>query len=334
MNVIGSASKAVVGLFLTKDVRPTLILRLVIYAMGFGAVLILRGPVSQLASAMIQPGPKNLLGVICSEMLVASWAIGGTIGWTFLCRRYLDRQPFSGMGLPSPWVRRHDIAAGFGLGAGMMVVVACVQLAVGWLEVEGLKTGFTGWIAAAVLVEQFVHFIATSVCEETAYRGYLLQNVGEVAPVGFAALISGVFFATSHAGAPGFGPGFVIAGTLVSVLLVGMRLVTRSIWLGVGWHLGWDYFEVGLGIAPGFMPFKAIRSGAPFWTGYGVAVEGGALFILVLSAGLVGLWLWADYLGRCIRWDLKLSTAGDLITSPQQKEEQLNSNVLRSDVSQ
>ena len=115
MNVIGSASKAVVGLFLTKDVRPTLILRLVIYAMGFGAVLILRGPVSQLASAMIQPGPKNLLGVICSEMLVASWAIGGTIGWTFLCRRYLDRQPFSGMGLPSPWVRRHDIAAGFGL---------------------------------------------------------------------------------------------------------------------------------------------------------------------------------------------------------------------------
>jgi membrane protease YdiL (CAAX protease family) len=105
-----------------------------------------------------------------------------------------------------------------------------------------------------VLTARLIHFVGVAVCEEAAYQGYLLQNVAERFPLWVAVLATGAVFALSRFAAIGFGWGFVVSGMIGSVLLALMRLQTRAIWLGVGWHVGCDFFQDGLGPVPGYSP--------------------------------------------------------------------------------
>src|SRR5262249_29387304 len=133
--------------------------------------------------------------------------------------------------------------AGLGLGVAMISVVLGTEYGAGWIEITGLKEGFGPAAIVAVLSARFVHFIATAVCEETAYRGYLLQNVADQYSLWVAALVTCLVLAMSHFPAIGFNwtlIGFVLSGIVVSYFLALMRLLSSGIWLGVGWHLGWD----------------------------------------------------------------------------------------------
>jgi membrane protease YdiL (CAAX protease family) len=191
------------------------------------------------------------------------------------------------MAMPAPWRRGRDVFTGFGLGAAIILLVFGVEIALGWIRITGVKEGF-GWATAVVvLVARFLHFSGVAVCEEAAYRGYLLQNVAERIPIWLAALLTGAVFAISHFAANGFSAGFIVSGIVATFLLSHMRLLTRAIWLGVGWHLGWDWLEDGLGLIPGYSPLAVERVGPPIWVGEGLAAESGLLFIVALATSLL-----------------------------------------------
>jgi membrane protease YdiL (CAAX protease family) len=149
------------------------------------------------------------------------------------------------------------------------------------------------------------------VCEEAAYRGYLLQNVGERFPLWMAVLTTGGVFAGSHFAAVGFGVGFVVAGVLGSFLLTEMRLATRAIWLGVGWHLGWDWIQDGVGLVPGYSALVTERSGPALWVGSGMSIEGGLLAIVTLASALCVLHLALRAAGAVIDWQASFDGSGE-----------------------
>jgi membrane protease YdiL (CAAX protease family) len=141
----------------------------------------------------------------------------------------------------------------------MMLMVLGVEYLLGWFHIIGLKPGFDGATIATVLAARFIHFASAAICEETAYRSYLLQNFGERFQLWLAVLITGAVFAASHYGMNGFGVGFVVSGIIASYFLAGLRLVSRTIWLGIGWHWGWDWIEDSTGLIPGYSPFQTER---------------------------------------------------------------------------
>jgi hypothetical protein len=242
--------------------------------------------------------------------MVAVVVIGATIGLTFMFRRFVDRRLWAGMAMPAPWRRGGDIALGLGLGAAMMLAVFAIEYALGWIRITGLKEGFNWTSILAVIAARLLHFISTAVCEETAYRSYLLQNIAERFALWVAVLTTGAVFALSHFAANGFTWGFLVSGVVVSFFLAHLRLLSRAIWLGVGWHLGWDWIEDSAGLIPGYSPLQTERVGPALWAGKGLAIEGGLLIVLVLSGGLALLTFWSWRTGRAVNWNMKLTEDG------------------------
>jgi len=56
------------------------------------------------------------------------------IGVTYVFRRFVDCRPCVGMTMPHPARRWREIAAGFVLDAGMMLLVGAIALGLGWFR--------------------------------------------------------------------------------------------------------------------------------------------------------------------------------------------------------
>ncbi len=297
-------------LFINEDNRPALLWRVLCYAILYVSCLILRGPLQEfLARSLVLPIPVRIVVV---ESIGVAMAIGATIGVTYFVRRFVDRRPWSGMALPDPRRRPRDLLLGLGLGSVMILAVFAIEAALGWFRISGIRSGVGPAMACAVLLTRFIHFVGTSVCEETSTRGYLFQNIGEGAPVWVAALSTGLIFGLSHAPSVGLDWGFFAGGIVGSVLLAQFRLVTGSIWFGVGWHLGWDWFQDSLGLSPGNTLLRVERLGPPLWTGRGVAIEGGLLIVAILALAVIGTTAWARAVGRPLDWLAKLAEDGSI----------------------
>jgi membrane protease YdiL (CAAX protease family) len=112
----------------------------------------------------------------------------GTVGLVALFRRRVDKRPWRAMKLDPLRGRLLGLLAGWLAGAAMVVVLFAIELAAGWIHVVGYEhtTGGMGPTAVYLLVG-LIAGASTGLCEETATRGYLFQNLGEHMPIGRAA---------------------------------------------------------------------------------------------------------------------------------------------------
>jgi membrane protease YdiL (CAAX protease family) len=253
------------------------------------------------------------LPLLVASAVVIAVLVAATLGVTFVFRRFVDRRAWEGMACPPPWRRPIDLLRGLAIGGAILLVVAAVEYGLGWYRVLGWKEGMSAAVVAGLLCARLIYFVGTAVCEELAYRGYLLQNVGARYPIWLAVLITGAVFGLSHIMANGFSWRFVVAAVLISFVLSIMRLLTRAIWLGVGWHLGWDWAADGLGLVPGYSPLETERLGPALWAGQGLAIEGGLLIIILLTVALVVSLMAFRRSG--LDWNARLTPQGELVTA-------------------
>jgi membrane protease YdiL (CAAX protease family) len=74
-------------------------------------------------------------------------------------------------------------------------------------------------------------------------RGYWLQNLEEGMKLPRAFILSSLFFSLSHFANPGFS-GMAFLGLFVGGFDVAYGYIrTRQLWLPIGLHLGWNFFE-------------------------------------------------------------------------------------------
>jgi hypothetical protein len=129
--------------------------------------------------------------------------------------------------------------------------------------------------------------------EELTFRGYYLHNLRDGLGLAPAVLLSSLVFALAHAGNP-----FASWTSTVGLIAAGLFLAyawirTRRLWLPIGLHLGWNFFQgtvfgfpVSGTTAPGLLLQRA--EGPPLLTGGGFGPEAG---LIVLPAMLLGAWL-------------------------------------------
>jgi membrane protease YdiL (CAAX protease family) len=129
------------------------------------------------------------------------------------------------------------------------------------------------------------------------FRGYLLQNLGDGIGIFWAVAIMSIYYGLIHMSNPN---STLLAGTIITIfgfLRIFPWLRTRQLWLGMGMHAGWNFFQgpiFGFGVS-GYNTETLIKQSVigPDWiTGGSFGPEAGLAVLAALLIGLVGVYLW------------------------------------------
>lgn len=212
---------------------------------------------------------------------------------TFLARRFLDKRSIVSLGLKPNLQAIIDILAGIAITFVQMGLIFGLEIALKWSKFDGfawqiepLPTVLSGlglWL---------VIFLIVGWQEELLSRGYHFQSLESGTNLVWAVLISSSVFGFLHIFNPGASwistAGIVLAGLFLALPFI----LTRQLWLSIGLHIGWNFFE---GVVFGFPvsgldTFRLIRhtvSGPVLWTGGAFGPEAGLLVIPALLLGSV-----------------------------------------------
>jgi CAAX protease family protein len=213
------------------------------------------------------------------ELLIALAAAGTA---TFLMTRFVNRKPFSAVGVALKPAIARELGLGVLLGFLMMAGIFLLMLGLGYVTLEwrgvSLQEGF------AIELEAVVLFGLGAFFEEFTFRGYLFQTLIQ----GITFLPATVIFAAAFAGAHAWNP-HTAPLALVNIALAGLWLSfaymkTRRLWLPFGLHFSWNFAQTSIfglptsGIDPsGRSLVHAVVSGPAWVTGGQFGPEGGVL---------------------------------------------------------
>jgi len=218
---------------------------------------------------------------------------------TFLARRWVDHRSIISLGLR--WNRQalQDLFFGFLLSGLLLGGVFLVEWAFGWLKID--DTAFTAVSLPSVLYELaliFLLFVLVGWQEELLSRGYWLQNLAEGIRMPGAVLLSSGMFALAHLANPNVSPMAFVGLTAAGLFLAYGYLGTHQLWLPIGLHIGWNFFEgpvFGFPVSgtTDFFSLLDLSRGGPQWlTGGAFGPEAGLIQYPLL---LLGVWLIARY---------------------------------------
>ncbi len=88
-----------------------------------------------------------------------------------------------------------------------------------------------------------VFFIVVGWQEELSSRGYQLQNLADGINLFWGVILSSAIFASLHLFNPSASLMAVIGLFLSGLFLAYGYLATRRLWLSIGLHIGWNFFE-------------------------------------------------------------------------------------------
>jgi membrane protease YdiL (CAAX protease family) len=234
-------------------------------------------------------------GQITMPAMLAS-AIGGAMGITaatLLARRFLDRRSFRSLGFDLNRRALADLLIGFLIPGAQLGLVLLLELALGWTRWEGWAWQFdpasaiVGGLALSLLV-----FILVGYQEELLSRGYQLQNLVDGSGLKWALFLSSAIFALLHLGNPGSGWASTVGLLAAGYFLAFGWLRTRQLWLSIGLHIGWNFFEgtiLGFPVS-GLDPFALARhtpTGPSWATGGGFGPEAGLVMVPAYALGVL-----------------------------------------------
>jgi uncharacterized protein len=190
-----------------------------------------------------------------------------------------------------------EMLAGFGIGAGALVVAALLLVVFGMLRyapAEGTVTQY-----ALALGRDLGVLGVAAAAEEAIFRGYPFQVLVQWLGAAVATTLASAAFAAAHLGNPNIGVFGLVNIFLAGVLLSVAYLRTRSLWFATALHLGWNWtmasaFDLPVSGLDFFeTPLYDAWIGGPDWIGGGAfGPEGGMVGTLAFGAALVAVLRW------------------------------------------
>ncbi len=222
----------------------------------------------------------------------------------YIARRLLDKRPFTSLGLTLNSQALVDVLAGVAITFLIMGFIYIIEIAAGWLqfvdfawEVEPL-TAVIGSTLSIVVI-----FIFVGWNEELLSRGYHLQTIASGMNLTWGVLLSSGVFGIMHLGNPN--ATWISAGGifLAGVFLAYAYVRTKQLWLSIGLHIGWNFFE---GVVFGFPVsgldvYQLTRNhfqGPELWTGGAFGPEAGLVVIPGLVLGIALVYFYSNSLRK------------------------------------
>ena len=284
--------------------KPALWKIITMFALLFLAVELIGAGVGlgvNLLMRMIGAGEN--LGVFLGSTITRGGMIAAALILTASMLTSVLNQPARRILFPRQAGWGKDLLAGMGIAAAGMAVVFLLELALGWIKVEGLALGALPW--DAVLCAIWLGLLANAtaaVAEETIFRGFLFTGLKEAWDTTGALLVSAVIFSSVHILANA-ASGTVWTKLIPMVALVGAMLAwaylrTGNLWLPVGLHFAWNLFQddiFNLNAKNGsdtLMGFQTSLSAPGWFAGSSFGIEVGAAGVAALLVSLLGIWLY------------------------------------------
>ena len=139
--------------------------------------------------------------------------------------------------------------------------------------------------------------------EELAFRGYLLQNMIDGMGLSVAVVVSCLLYGATHAGNPNAG----VLSTLIIVLFGFLRIYgylgTGLLWLSMGMHIGWNFFQgpvfgyAASGHAEDLTVISHQTAGPDWLTGGQFGPESSLITVPVVLLALLAMRFWAHRSG-------------------------------------
>jgi membrane protease YdiL (CAAX protease family) len=265
--------------------------RLLIQSLVLGICLAVLGSVANWILDVLSEITYAVLLLI--GVLVTSLAVTLSV---YLGRRYLDLRSFTSLGLSVDRRGVVDLLFGFGLAGLMMGFIFITLLALNWIQIESYAWQVEDWgnVAASTLV-MLLLFSLVSWQEELLMRGYWLQNLSAGLSRSLGVLLSSAVFALGHWFNPNLNWPGILGLFLAGLFLAFGYLRTKQLWLPIGLHLGWNFFEgtfFGFPVS-GQYHYQLIRqtaAGPDIITGGPFGPEAGLILLPVLIAGTLGIY--------------------------------------------
>ncbi len=254
-------------------------------------LLFVFGAVVSIASSFLGPLSGSLLwGQILNFIIIT--------GSVYVARRWLDKRSFESLGLKLDKHTLLDVLAGIGITFVQMGFIYILMLGLGWLTFEGFAWEFDPMnVVIREVITFFIAFIFVGWNEELLSRGYHLQTIASGLNLFWGVIISSAVFGLLHLGNPNAtwvsAAGIFFAG----VYLAYAYIRTRQLWLSIGLHIGWNFFEgVVFGFPVSGLDIYALTRikvhGPELWTGGAFGPEAGLIVLpsLILGGFLIYLY--------------------------------------------
>lgn len=254
-------------------------------------LLVLFGAGVSIASSFLVPLNGSLLWSQILNFIIIT-------GSVYIARRWLDKRSFESLGLKLDKNTLPDVLAGIGITFVQMGFIYILMLGLGWLTFEGFAWQFDpiGVVIRSVITF-FIAFMIVGWNEELLSRGYHLQTIASGLNLFWGVIISSAVFGLLHLGNPNAtwvsAAGIFFAG----VYLAYGYIRTKQLWLSMGLHLGWNFFEgVVFGFPVSGLDIYALTRikvhGPELWTGGAFGPEAGLIVLpsLVLGGFLIYLY--------------------------------------------
>lgn len=217
---------------------------------------------------------------------------------TWIARRLIDRRSFRSLGFQIDQHSLSDLGIGIVIPAGMMVLIFLIERTMGWLEVEAWAwQKVDSSVSLQSLIGAFLLFIAVGVYEELLSRGYHLQNLIDGTNFPMALFLSSSIFSVLHLANP-HASWHSALGILAAGYFFGYAWFrTRRLWLPIGLHIGWNFFEgpiFGFPVSGMKTPSLILHrvDGPILLTGGGFGPEAGLVMVPALILGAYLIWLY------------------------------------------
>lgn len=155
------------------------------------------------------------------------------IAWRFFIKR-----PLSNMGL-TPFKKNYkDLIVGLLFGIASITIVFLALIVSDSADVISLKPHFS--------YNQLIYlgiYILVGFGEEIFGRGYIMSALRQSKNIPLVVIISAIIFALMHSGNSGIGILPYINLALVGILFAYMYLRSGNIWMPIGYHITWNYFQ-------------------------------------------------------------------------------------------
>jgi membrane protease YdiL (CAAX protease family) len=132
-------------------------------------------------------------------------------------------------------------------------------------------------------------FIFVAINEELFFRGYVVSTLLQTRSYPVAYIVSSIFFGLMHTSNPNVHTLGIINVMLIGLLFAYMFIQTKSLWMPMGYHLTWNFFQgniIGFNVSGTTgSGFFHIKSEDNFWTGGSFGVEASVWTTVVIVVG-------------------------------------------------
>lgn len=265
----------------TTDPKPHILLRILHFPLVrvplLGGILFLGMGISNGFMFAYADQPLVSLAIV-----LGLCALALAVYWGFV--RFVERRPVTEL------AKRGRRQFGMGLWLGFLLYAASIAILM-WLGAYRIG-GVNSWL---YLLPMLPMAISSGVFEELIHRGVLFRVTEEYLGSWIALAASSLVFGLRHLGnEDGTLQGALFLSVEAGVLLAAAFMLTRRLWLGMGFHMSWNYTQGGIfsgAVSGNDMPpglIAPVISGPELLTGGKFGIEASIIaFALCTATGLI-----------------------------------------------